>query len=409
MYTTVREDAAVAYDPGSFDRVWALVLAHHRTPEALGVRRVLLGGTALTLGRACEAFGEGVLDDPLVSRAHARLEADARGSLTLNDLGSANGTWVDGERVGAATLREGAIVRVGSTVFVAQRAPATYPVRRSARCPAVAWATASFLERLRARAASSAPVRITGAPRAAWWPYVAFVAAELGRPIDAADAGPDADTLVMPRLAERVEDLPWLARAALAHAVGRVPAMDASFATRLLLASWPEDVDGLTRWAAAVAARPERHDHLTWVGEDLALSGGPRAAPDTADAAPPDTSPALQIARDGTWFRVADEAPIDLRTRFALARVLRALADLRDRAPGETLSLEALVQAGWPQEQLIADSGANRAYVAIATLRKLGLRERIERREGGYRLAPRATIVRVEGDLDGERGPRAHG
>ena len=35
-------------------------------------------------------------------------------------------------------------------------------------------------------------------------------------------------------------------------------------------------------------------------------------------------------------------------------------------------------------------------YVAIATLRRLGLRDILERREGGYRLAPEVSIELVD-------------
>lgn len=405
MHTTVREDAAIGFDAGALDLVGSLVLVHHPTPTLAGVRRVLVRGAALDLGRGCGAFGEGALDDPLVSRAHARVELDPGGSLVVTDLGSANGTWVDGARVGAAPLRDGAVVRLGPFVFVAQRAPMTYPLRRSERCPAIAWRTVQLLEALRARVASGASLRLAGARATAWRPYVDLVAEELRRPVPPLDAGSEAP-LVMPALTERVEDIPWLARAALRRALGRVPPMDAGLVARLLLASWPEDVDGLERWAEAVSRRPERHERLVWVGEDLALSGGPRPAP--GDAPAPwgqvaEGSPAVVVAGDGAWFRVAGEAPVDLRMRFALSRVLRALVAAHRRAPGVALSLEDVIEAGWPGARLVADSGANRVYVAIATLRRLGLRERIERAEGGYRLAPGASIERADTDL----GPAA--
>ncbi len=409
MHTTVREDTAVAYDASAIEPAWALALVHHRAPEALGTRRVVLPGASLGLGRACAAFGEGLFDDPQVSRAHCRIEVDGRGSLTVSDLGSANGTWVDGERVGALPLRAGAVLRVGPALFVVQHAPATYPLRRSSRCPAVAWPTASFLDRLRARLGAGGAVRIRGAPRAAWWPYVELVAEELGRPAASLDVAEGDDDLAMPALADRLEDLPWLARSALERALGRAPEMDAGFVTRLLLAAWPEDVAGLARWAEAVARRPERHGRLTWVGEDLALTGGPRRAPDEPAAPPPAGEPGAVVARDGTWFRVGGEGPVDLRTRFALARVLRALVAAHAREPGAALPLEALIDAGWPREQLVADSGANRAYVAVATLRKLGLRDLIERCEGGYRLARHAPLTLADGAPERPEERAAHG
>jgi pSer/pThr/pTyr-binding forkhead associated (FHA) protein len=57
------------------------------------------------------------LDDPELSRTHAviRLNRDA---LEIEDLGSLNGTWVNGTRIGSAVLlRPGDLVRLGQTTF----------------------------------------------------------------------------------------------------------------------------------------------------------------------------------------------------------------------------------------------------------------------------------------------------
>jgi ABC transport system ATP-binding/permease protein len=63
----------------------------------------------LTLGRAgCTIL----LDHPLVSRQHARLERQGRGYL-LRDLGSANGTFVNGRRIASATLQQGDLIQIG--------------------------------------------------------------------------------------------------------------------------------------------------------------------------------------------------------------------------------------------------------------------------------------------------------
>lgn len=57
------------------------------------------------------------IEDPLISRRHALIRP-AAGSLELEDLGSLNGTWVNGERVeGLRSLRSGDLVRVGNTSF----------------------------------------------------------------------------------------------------------------------------------------------------------------------------------------------------------------------------------------------------------------------------------------------------
>jgi pSer/pThr/pTyr-binding forkhead associated (FHA) protein len=98
----------------------------------------------LVIGRAVS--GEGKLTgDREVSRRHARIARDAAGRLTVEDLGSANGTFVNGERIrGSQALRLGDVVRIGSTSFQlteAGRAPApaaaaAAPPRPAARPPA---------------------------------------------------------------------------------------------------------------------------------------------------------------------------------------------------------------------------------------------------------------------------------
>ena len=79
-------------------------------------RRLTLGDE-LVIGRA--ESGEGSLgDDPELSRRHARLYRDAGGRLTIEDLGSANGTFVNGVRVSEPTALElGDSVRVGLTTL----------------------------------------------------------------------------------------------------------------------------------------------------------------------------------------------------------------------------------------------------------------------------------------------------
>ncbi|MEX2253325.1 MAG: FHA domain-containing serine/threonine-protein kinase [Thermoleophilaceae bacterium] len=72
----------------------------------------------LLIGRAA-AEDEGRLgDDPEISRRHARVSRGANGLLTIEDLGSANGTFVNDERIDAPrTLDLGDVVRVGRTVL----------------------------------------------------------------------------------------------------------------------------------------------------------------------------------------------------------------------------------------------------------------------------------------------------
>ena len=69
----------------------------------------------IVLGRSDEA--DVVLDDPYASDFHMRLVAQEN-ALMLHDLGSTNGTYVNGRRITAPTeLRRGDNIQVGKTVM----------------------------------------------------------------------------------------------------------------------------------------------------------------------------------------------------------------------------------------------------------------------------------------------------
>jgi pSer/pThr/pTyr-binding forkhead associated (FHA) protein len=63
-----------------------------------------------------------VLADPRVSRHHARLQA-RRGTLVFTDLGSTNGSRVNGVRVDECALGTGDRVVVGDTVLLVEQLP----------------------------------------------------------------------------------------------------------------------------------------------------------------------------------------------------------------------------------------------------------------------------------------------
>ena len=86
-----------------------------------GARRVAMTGTPVRIGRAPEC--ELVLKDNHVSRRHARL-APRNGVLILTDLGSTNGTRVNGHRVTEVVLGAGDRVQIGETSIVVETAPA---------------------------------------------------------------------------------------------------------------------------------------------------------------------------------------------------------------------------------------------------------------------------------------------
>jgi pSer/pThr/pTyr-binding forkhead associated (FHA) protein len=75
----------------------------------------------INIGRGPEC--ELVLRDSRVSRRHARLTA-RDGVLVLTDLGSTNGTRVNGHRVTEVVLGAGDRILLGETILTIERAAA---------------------------------------------------------------------------------------------------------------------------------------------------------------------------------------------------------------------------------------------------------------------------------------------
>jgi len=85
----------------------------------------LTSGAIKTVGRAPRA--DFVVDAPLVSRLHCRLTAAVDGTLLVEDLGSTNGTFVNGERVASRETCHGDRIGVGRVELVVRRAGAAAP------------------------------------------------------------------------------------------------------------------------------------------------------------------------------------------------------------------------------------------------------------------------------------------
>jgi predicted component of type VI protein secretion system len=75
-----------------------------------------------TIGReGCDI----TVPDPEMSRRHAVIRR-LDGQVAIEDVGSTNGTYVNGQRIaGVAPLREGDVVRLGNTTLRLQQPPAT--------------------------------------------------------------------------------------------------------------------------------------------------------------------------------------------------------------------------------------------------------------------------------------------
>ncbi len=98
------------------------VVGHESPPVALGARTVTIGAH-----QTCDL----VLVDPQVSRKHAEVAITPEG-IRVKDLGSTNGTWFQGTRIGEVVVSPGSTIRFGdsSIRISATDAPSLPPSHR---------------------------------------------------------------------------------------------------------------------------------------------------------------------------------------------------------------------------------------------------------------------------------------
>ena len=75
----------------------------------------LAPGDVKTVGRA--TIADIAVDEPSLSRLHARVRVDAGGAVTIEDLGSTNGVFVNGTKRAVAAVRAGDTVRLGALEY----------------------------------------------------------------------------------------------------------------------------------------------------------------------------------------------------------------------------------------------------------------------------------------------------
>jgi DNA-binding NtrC family response regulator len=98
---------------------YRLLVAHGPASDGVG-RMWLVGDQPVVIGRDT-ASADWTFADPEVSRSHAKLEPSQEGAPSIVDLGSHNGTFLNGRPLqGAAVLSGGDVLRMGSHVLVFQ-------------------------------------------------------------------------------------------------------------------------------------------------------------------------------------------------------------------------------------------------------------------------------------------------
>ena len=124
------------------------------------------------------------------------------------------------------------------------------------------------------------------------------------------------------------------------------------------------------------------------------------AAP-ALQAQPALARPIVQIGPAGRWVQLPGQPQrVELSRKEVLARLIDGLATQAADSPGHGLDVEDLLSLGWPGQTLLARAGANRVYVALNNLRKLGLDQLIVRTRQGYMINPHVQIERVDSEPD---------
>ena len=93
--------------PESARRAYLLVSTHGSRPVQFD-----LGGSLIGIGRASD--NDVIVDDPMVSRHHCQLKLQ-HGAYSFADLGSRNGSLINGQPVSQIALGPGDIIQIGDT------------------------------------------------------------------------------------------------------------------------------------------------------------------------------------------------------------------------------------------------------------------------------------------------------
>lgn len=106
-----------------------IVYAPDRPPHRFAIAR-----GSISIGRSPRAGNDLVIEsDGQISKKHVRIELDADGRFTLYDLGSTNGTKVNGRRVDNRTLHDNDEITLGATrITFQQQGRVEIPERESA-------------------------------------------------------------------------------------------------------------------------------------------------------------------------------------------------------------------------------------------------------------------------------------
>src|SRR3712207_855247 len=110
--THSRGRSTVSTPSGSPSKIYALKFI---SGKYQGGEFPLKADKQIVIGRSSEL--DMVLVEDMVSRKHARIMVNGIGQISIEDLGSTNGTFVNGEKVKQATLKEGDRILIGTSIL----------------------------------------------------------------------------------------------------------------------------------------------------------------------------------------------------------------------------------------------------------------------------------------------------
>ena len=114
---------AVGPPPGRYSPGMSPAMARFEVVAGRAIGMSILLDDELLIGRHADGAGR-LADDDEISRSHARISLDRSGFCAIEDLGSTNGTFVNGLRIaGPQTLSVGDTIELGGTTLVVRELP----------------------------------------------------------------------------------------------------------------------------------------------------------------------------------------------------------------------------------------------------------------------------------------------
>jgi hypothetical protein len=105
-------------------------------------------------------------------------------------------------------------------------------------------------------------------------------------------------------------------------------------------------------------------------------------------------SATLEVARSGDFVR-SGGSQVLLAHRESLRNILAKLVEARANAPGAPIDRATLRESGWPGERMLEAAARQRVRTALATLRRVGLRDVLRSDPRGWFLDPAPTALKI--------------